>query len=75
MNEKEFLQGIAEILEVDENNINLNTDFRNDIEDFDSLKGFGIIVFIDDECGVKVSLQQFLESKVIGDLYKLATGE
>ena len=71
MNEMDFLSNIAEILEVDENEINLDTDFRKDIADFDSLKGFSMIVFFEDECGKIVTVEQFLNAKTIGDLYRL----
>jgi acyl carrier protein len=71
MNEVDFLSNIAEILEVDENKINLDTDFRKDVDDFDSLKGFSMIVFFEDECEKIVTVEQFLNAKTIGDLYKL----
>lgn len=71
MNRDNFLENIAEILEVEKESINFGTDFRNDIEEWDSLKGFGMIVFFEDECGKVITVDEFLKAKTIGDLYKL----
>lgn len=71
MIENEFLNNIAEILEVDPTEISLDTDFRNDVNGFDSLKGFSMLVFFEDECGKVVTVEEFLKAKTVGDLYKL----
>ena len=71
MAENIFLENIAEILEVEKESISFETDFRNDVEEWDSLKGFGMIVFFEDECNKVVTVEEFLKAKTIGDLYKL----
>jgi len=71
--EKKFIEDISGILEVDEDGLSLETDFRNDVPFWDSLKGFGIIVLIEEEYGKKLSVEEFLEQRTIGDLYKKAT--
>jgi len=71
--EKEFIEKISEILEVEPESLSPETDFRNGIPYWDSLKGFGIIVLIEEEYGKKLSVEEFLEQKTIGDLYKKAT--
>lgn len=70
-----FIDLIAEILEVESSTISLNTDFRNDIEDWDSMKGFSIICMIEDEYGVQISVPDFLNCITIGDLYEKAMKE
>ncbi|WP_289058985.1 acyl carrier protein [uncultured Mesotoga sp.] len=70
--EKEFIEKISEILEVEPESLTPKTDFRNDIPFWDSLKGFGIIVLIEEDYGKKLTVEEFLEQKTIGDLYKKA---
>ncbi len=71
--ENEFIEKISEILEVDSSEISMGTDFRKDIPFWDSLKGFGIIVLIEEDYGKQLTVEEFLEQKTIGDLYKKAT--
>jgi acyl carrier protein len=71
--EKDFIEKISEILEIDYSEISMETDFRNDVPFWDSLKGFGIIVLIEEDYGKKLTVEEFLEQKTIGDLYKKAT--
>jgi len=71
--EKEFIEKISEILEVEPESLSPETDFRNGIPYWDSLKGFGIIVLIEEDYGKKLSVEEFLEQKTIADLYKKAT--
>lgn len=65
-----FLELVAEVFEVDFENISMDTVFREEIEDFSSLIGFSLIVMMEDEYGVRVPVEEFLECKTIGDLYK-----
>ena len=64
-----FLEFIAEILEVEVNEISMKTDFRNDIEDWDSMKGFAIICMLEDEYGIQLDVPTFLKCSTISDLY------
>ena len=66
---EKFLELIAEILEVEPNEISLETDFRKDC-DFDSLRGFSMICMIEDEYGKTVSVETFLKCKTLGDLFE-----
>ncbi len=70
-----FLELIAEILEVDPESISMDTDFRNDVEGWDSLRGFAIICMIEDEYQVQIDVPSFLECRTVGDLYAKATGK
>ncbi len=65
-----FLENAAEIFEVGTSDISMDTVFRDEIEDWSSLMGFSLIVMMEDEYGVKVSVDEFLECKTVGDLYK-----
>jgi acyl carrier protein len=64
-----FLELMAEILEVEVNEISMETDFRNDIEDWDSMKGFAIICMLEDEYGIQLDVPTFLKCSTISDLY------
>ena len=66
---QKFLELVAEIFEVEPDKITMETIFR-DLEDFSSLVGFSLIVMMEDEYGVKVSVDEFMECETIGDLYK-----
>lgn len=65
-----FLELAAEVFEVEPDEISMDTDFRKDIPDFSSLVGFSLIVMMEDEYGVKVSVDDFLGCKTVGDLYR-----
>ena len=66
---QKFLELVAEIFEVEPDTITMETVFR-DLEDFRSLVGFSLIVMMEDEYGVKVSVDEFMKCNTIGDLYK-----
>ena len=70
-----FIELAAEVFEVEPEDISMDTVFREEIEDFSSLVGFSLIVMMEDEYGVKVSVDEFLECKTIGDLYKKCVKE
>lgn len=67
---KEFIEKMAEILEVDANDLKGETDFRNAC-DFDSLKGFSVLCMLEDDYGIEVRPKDFLNYKTIDDLYAL----
>lgn len=66
---EEFLEFAAEIFEVEPNELSDGTDFRKEIEDWSSLMGFSLIVMIDNEYGVNVSVDEFLTCRTLGDLF------
>lgn len=66
---QKFLELVAEIFEVEPDTISMETVFR-DLEDFSSLVGFSLIVMMEDEYGVKVSVDEFMECETIDDLFK-----
>lgn len=66
---QKFLELVAEIFEVEPDTITMETVYR-ELEDFSSLVGFSLIVMMEDEYGVKVSVDEFMECETIGDLYQ-----
>lgn len=66
---REFVNKVAEVLEVE--SIDANDRFR-DVPDWDSVKGLGLIVMINDDYNVEVSVEEFMESQTVGDLAALA---
>ena len=74
-NMEDFIELVAEVFEVEPEDITMDTVFREEIEEFSSLVGFSLIVMMEDEYGVKVSVDEFLECKTIGDLYKKCVAE
>lgn len=70
-----FLELCAEIFEVEPSTLSSNTVFREEIEEWSSLVGFSLIVMMQDEYGVEVSVDEFLECKTLGDLYNKCEGK
>ena len=71
---EKFLELVAEIFEVETDEISMDTVFR-DLDDFSSMVGFSLIIMMEDEYGVKVSVDEFMECNTIGDLYKKCVKE
>jgi len=67
--EKGLIEKISEILEVEPESLSPETDFRNGIPYWDSLKGFGIIVLLEEDYGYKMPVEEFLECKTLADIY------
>lgn len=66
---EEFLPKIAEILEVD----SVTPEFKfREIDEWDSLKGFSIIVLMEQDYGKEMSVEAFLACETVEDLAKFA---
>jgi len=65
-----FLEKIADILECDTDTVSMDMDFREDIEDWDSLKGFSMLIMFEEDYDKKVSVNRFLECRKVKDLYE-----
>lgn len=72
---EQFLELAAEVFEVEPDEISMDTDFREEIDGFSSMVGFSLIVMMEDEYGVKVSVDEFLQCKTVGDLYRKCVKE
>ena len=65
----EFLEKIAEILEVE--SVKPEFAFRT-IEEWDSMKGFSIIVLMEADYGKPMSVEEFMKCEKVSDLAKFA---
>lgn len=72
---EQFLELVAEVFEMETDEISMETVFREEVEDFSSLTGFSLLVMMEDEYGVEVSVDEFLECKTVGDLYQKCVKE
>ena len=65
----EFLEKVAEILEVD--SVTPDFEFRT-VADWDSMKGFSIIVLMESDYGRQMSVEEFLKCEKVSDLAAFA---
>ena len=66
---EEFLAKVAEILEIPA--VTPELDFRT-IEDWDSMKGFMLLVMLENDYGRPMTVETFLQTKTVGDLARAA---
>lgn len=66
---EDFVSKVAEILEVE--SISLDEQFR-EVPDWDSVKGLGLIVMMNDDYQVEISVDEFKASRTVRDLAELA---
>ena len=66
----EFIAKIAAILEVEAQEISLATDFRRDIAFWDSMKGFAIIVMLQDDYATEIEVTDFLNYRTVAELWQ-----
>ena len=67
---EKFFELVAEVFEVEPEEIRMDTIFREELPEFSSLVGFALIVMMEDEYGVRVPVEEFLECRTVGDLYR-----
>jgi acyl carrier protein len=66
---EDFARKIAEILEVDAVELSKEAEFRSVTPYWSSLMGFGILVMLEEDYGYKMSVDAFLQTKTVGELY------
>ena len=66
---QKFLELVAEIFEIEPDLISKETVFRN-LDDFSSLVGYSLIIMMEEEYGIRVSVDEFMECNTLGDLYQ-----
>lgn len=66
MTREDFRNKVAEVLEVE--SVEDSTRFR-DLPDWCSLQAFGLLVMLENECGVRIDAEQFATLQTVGDLY------
>ena len=65
---EEFIEKMADILDVDKKEIDMNTRFR-DTENWGSMAGYSILIVIEEDYNVKISVDDFMKLNTIGDLF------
>ncbi|MCQ4764175.1 acyl carrier protein [Cloacibacillus evryensis] len=75
MNEKQFIEEIAEIIETDASELTMESDFRESADFWSSLTGFSILIFMQDRCGVNIPVDDFLNMNTVADLYSTTVKE
>lgn len=68
---EKFLEDMADVLEVEREDITMDTNFREDVEDWSSMMGFSILVLLEDDYDVKLSVDEFMKCETIADLYNV----
>jgi len=66
--EEKLKNELADILETESKELDLDTEFKVDRFEWDSLKGYAILVMLEDEFGVQVSVDDFIAAKTVRDL-------
>jgi len=66
--EQRLLENMAEILEVDVKELTLKTAFRDERFQWDSLKGYALLIMLEEEFNARITIAEFLEAETIGDL-------
>jgi len=70
MNEREFIDEVADIIEAVPESLSLASDFREKADFWSSLVGFALLTFMEERCGTVLSVDDFIACVTIGDLYK-----
>lgn len=65
----DFIEKMAEIMEVEAEELSSDTVFREACE-FDSMMGFSMICMIEDDYSKRISVEEFLDCKTISDLFQ-----
>jgi acyl carrier protein len=66
---EEFLSKVAEILEIPSATPEL--DFRT-VDEWDSLKGFMLLVMLENDYGRPMTVERFLQTNTVGELARAA---
>lgn len=67
---REFAIKIADILEVDAESLSPETKFRDTTPYWSSLMGFGMLVMLEEDYECKISVDDFLKARTLGQLFE-----
>lgn len=70
MTEEEFLASLTDALELENESITINDDFRN-YEEWDSLTFLALLTLMNEEYGIKLGIDTFNGIRTWKDLYAL----
>ena len=67
MTKEDFRRKVAEVLEVE--SVTDETRFR-ELDGWCSLQAFGLLVMLENDCGVRLDAARFAELETVGELYE-----
>lgn len=70
--EDKIIAALAEALEMDPNQINLEDKFR-DFENYSSLTELSVLAMLDSEFGIEIEMKEFNNHKTVNDLFRLVS--
>jgi acyl carrier protein len=73
--EEKFITELADILETEPGELEPDTEFKADRFDWDSLKGYAILLMLEEEFGVNLSVDDFIKVQTIRDLFGYVSKE
>ena len=73
MTKEEFVQGIMEILEIEDASLVQDTTVFRELDEWDSLAALSTISMIDDEFGVTINNKDLRSVETLGELYDMVT--
>ncbi|MDR0520106.1 MAG: acyl carrier protein [Clostridiales Family XIII bacterium] len=71
--EEKLIELVADVLEAEPGALSLDTEFKTDEFDWDSMKGYAILVTLEDEFGASITVDDFIAAKRVGDLLGLVS--
>jgi len=69
---EQFMEKMAEVLDVNPEVLSLDTRFR-EIDGYSSMVGFSLLITLEEEYGVNLPVDAFLQINTLGELYKRVT--
>ena len=69
-----FIEKIADILEIPASELNETSKFRDDMYDWDSMRGFAVLCMLEDDYDLKLSVDDFMKCDTIGELFAKTNG-
>jgi acyl carrier protein len=73
MTKEEFVQGIMEILEIEDASLVQDTTVFRELDEWDSLAALSTISMIDDEFGVTINNKDLRSVETLGELYDMVS--
>lgn len=69
----EFVRGAAEVLELNAEELSLETEFRKAVPDWSSLLGYGLTVWMEEAYGFVCPTAEFQKANRLSDLFELVS--
>lgn len=67
---EKLIENMADILEVEVEELKLETAFKVEKFDWDSLKGYVMLVMLEEEFEVDMPVDDFIKAQTVGDLHE-----